>query len=171
MTTVTATLPAPIDSLITEYLEYLDGRRSVNTIDHYAEILARMDRELPAGLPSAHADEIKHWIDDGDRQKITRKHYRSIANGFFVWATDAMDQRLDFNPVGAVESIRVRRRHPRPVTTEEVFQILAPAAAPYRLWYLIAAVAGLPCNELAGLERKHITRDDIWVCGKGDVER
>lgn len=169
MHTVAATEPVPAESFIGEYIDSLNGRRSENTIDHYREILNRMDRELPAGLAWSHSEEIRTWIDAGNRSKITRRHYRSIANGFFVWAL--LEDVLDFNPVGQVPGIKTRRRHPRPVTTEEVFAILAQAATPYRLWYLIAAYAGLRCIELAGLERKHITKDDMWICGKGDVER
>lgn len=173
MHTVAAIQPAhsaQTDSLIPEYLQHLkDLDRSTNTIDHYAEILNRMDRQLPAGLASANADELRDWIDDDSRQKITRKHYRAIANGFYAWALQ--NEILDFNPVGQVPNLKVRRRHPRPVTTEEVFAILARAAQPYRLWYLIAAYAGLRCTELAGLERQHITQRDMWVRGKGDVER
>ena len=160
------------DPLLEEYLTHLDDlERSVNTVDHYAEILDRMNRELPDGLVSSCADEVRDWINTGDRKKITRHHYRSIANGFFAWATDPSDPRIDFNPIAAVARIKVRRRPPRPVTTDQVFQILARGAGPYRLWFLIAAYAGLRCTELAGLERKHITRDEMWICGKGAVER
>jgi integrase/recombinase XerC len=173
MHTVAAAQPAhtaQTDSLITEYLQHLkDLDRSTNTIDHYADVLARMDRQLPAGLASANADEFRDWNDAGGRQKVTRRHYRAIANGFFTWAV--REEILDFNPVFQVPNVKVRRRHPRPVTTEEVFAILARAAAPYRLWYLIAAYAGLRCTELAGLQRQHITQRDMWICGKGDVER
>lgn len=158
--------------LIVEYLTHLeDLGRSENTIDHYAELLIRMDKQLDDGLPYSHSDELRDWINSGGRQNITRAHYRAIINGFFAWAIDPRDPKIDFNPVGLLAQPKVRRRQPRPVTTEQVFGILSRAEQPYRLWFLIAAYAGLRCTELAGLERSHITRDDMWVRGKGDVER
>lgn len=158
--------------LIAEYLIHLENLdRGENTREHYEDVLTRMDRQLPAGLTSACTEELQAWINEGGRKPVTRQHYRAIAHGFFEWATDPRDQRLDFNPVALVPQVRVHRRRPRPITNDELKSIIGRAAAPFRLWYLIGAYAGLRCIELATLERSHITEREIWICGKGEEER
>jgi integrase/recombinase XerC len=65
----------------------------------------------------------------------------------------------------------VRRRRPRPCTTDELADILTRASDPFRLWFALAAYAGLRCCEISGLDREHVTRTSVWVHGKGGHER
>lgn len=178
MHTVVTPVPAPSPGTvptaneITEYLRHLqDLNRAESTRDHYAEILQRMDAEMPAGLLYANSDELRDWIIVPGRSARTRNHYRAIAAGFYAWATHPAWQIIDFNPALIVPKAKVPRRRPRPVTNERLNAILQRAAEPYRRWFLLAAYAGLRCCELAGLDRADVTEEEIWIRGKGDKDR
>jgi integrase/recombinase XerC len=157
---------------ISEYLRHLeDLNRGQNTRDHYAEILRRMDRDMPEGLLYAHSDELRDWIFQPGRSARTRNHYRAIAAGFYGWATDPAGQIIDFNPAIIVPKAKESRRRPRPVSNDRLNLILESAAEPFRRWFLLAACAGLRCIELSGLNRADVTEDELWVRGKGDKDR
>jgi integrase/recombinase XerC len=179
MDTVTApahgrpAIPVPTsEDEIGNYIRHLeDINRAESTRDHYAEILRRMDRQMPGGLLYAHADELHDWIYQPGRGPNTRNHYREIALGFFKWATAPATQIVDFNPAALLPKVAVPHWRPRPVSNRCLSSILAAAAEPYRRWYLLAAYAGLRCVELAGLDRADVTEDELWVRGKGGKDR
>lgn len=160
--------------LIDEYAEHLreDLDRADSTIDLYVGVLRRMNRELPAGLESAHADEIRDWINDGGRRgAAARALYRTITGGFFAWACNPAAQILDFNPTQLIPRVRVPATAPRLARDEQLADILRRAEQPYALWILVAAFGGLRCTELAALDREHITAEYILVHGKGRKQR
>jgi integrase/recombinase XerC len=158
---------------ISEYQEHLANLdRSERTIKDYIGILRRMDRELAYGLTGACTDELMAWIISPKRGPATRSLYTTIVLGFCNWATDPIDPRLDFNAAIGLPQVRKPKRKPKPIRTEQLADILARAAEPYRTWFTIAAYAGLRCCEIAGLDRAHITEQHIWVYqGKGRKER
>lgn len=163
--------------LIDQYRAHLiDLDRSQRTITDYEAILRRMDRELPHGLTGANSDELKAWIWSDGRGPATRLMYRTIVGGFFAWAVappdNPNDPWLDYDPARALPRPRKPRRKPKPVTSEQLGAILAQAGDPHRLWFLLAAYAGLRCVEISRMDRAHITADQVWVrAGKGDRER
>jgi integrase/recombinase XerC len=159
--------------LITEYRDHLIRLdRSERTVSDYINILQRMDNELPAGLASACTDELHDWIFIPGRSASTRNLYRATVAGFCAWATDPTDPRLDYNAAAALPRVKPKRT-PRPILkTEQLGDILARAAEPWRTWFTVAAYAGLRSCEIAGLNREHVTDRHVWVRrGKGGKER
>lgn len=158
--------------LIDSYLSQLRSEgRAVTTITTYADILHRLDRELPAGLACAHADELRDWIYTDQRRPATRALYRAACVGFFAWATEPSDPRLDFDPTRWLPRVRLPRRSSRTLPDDQLGDILARANGPFRRWCLLAAGAGLRCCEIALLDREHVSSESIWVQGKGGKER
>lgn len=157
--------------LIDQWLQDLVERdRESSTVETYEGIIRRAHRELPEGLPTATADEIRAWIWVPGRAPSSRKVYRAAFGSFFEWATNPADPRLDFNPMPLIPKVTVKPGRPRPITTDVLADILARARAPYLTWYLLAAGAGLRCIEISRLDREHITKEQIWVTGKGSKE-
>ncbi len=163
---------------ITDYLEHLaadpDRPHTEATLDHYTEILGRMDGQLPAGLPFSTAEELGAWIEapkpNGRRRAAqTRAHYRDIALGFLGWAASA--DLVDFNAAAFITKIANRRRPTEAPGTDTLRVILGAAVNPYRRWFLMCAYGGLRCVDLADLERSHITAARMWIVGKGGRER
>ncbi len=157
--------------LIEAWLQDLTERDKANsTLDTYSDIVCRAHAELPQGVPFATADELRAWVWVPGRAAASRKLYRAALSSFFTWACHPGDPHLDFNPMPLIPSVKVRRGRPRSITTDTLADILRRAAMPYRLWYLLAAGAGLRCVEIERLDREHITAEHIWVVGKGDRE-
>jgi integrase/recombinase XerC len=162
----------PSQSFIDRYLAHLRTiGRSASTIGDYGDVLRRIDREVPAGLASAHSDELSDWIFVDGRRPATRAVYRAACVGFFAWATDPASPVLDFDPTRWLPKVKVPARAARPIPTAVLADILARANPPFRTWYLLASGGGLRCCEIAALDREHVTDTEIWVQGKGGRER
>lgn len=163
--------PVRKTELIEAWIQDLIERdKAQSTIDTYTDVVCRAHAELPYGIKFATADELRAWIWVPGRSANSRKLYRAAISSFFAWACHPADPRLDFNPMPLLPSVKVRRGRPRPITPEILADILARARMPYRLWYALAAGAGLRCVEISRLDREHITKEQIWVTGKGGKE-
>ncbi len=171
---------------IAEYLAHLEARRregrcAASTVEHYADIISRADRQLGAGLPYSTGAEIEEWINtEGGgtagprgRQKGTREHYRIILNGFFKWAiSPRREDPLDINPIEYIDPYGPARPRKRRAPGDEVVRdILARSKAPLRRWFLLSSYLGMRCCELAAADREWIGRDETLIVGKGGVER
>lgn len=162
--------------LAAEAAEGIDTALSPRTITDYVGILRRADRDLPNGLASANTPELRAWIFTPTRGPSTRLTYRSAIAGFFDWACSPPDDPdnpwLDYDPTARLPRVRRRRRRQHAPSTATVTDILRRAGQPYRLWFALAAYAGLRCVEISRMDRQHATADQLWVpSGKGDKER
>jgi integrase len=163
--------------LIAEYRSHLTNlARAPRTITDYTDILRRADRQLPHGLAGATIDELRGWIFTDKRGAASRLLYRTVIAGFFTWACCPPDDPdapwLDYDPARHLPHVRRPRRKPKPVSTEQLTDVLARAPEPHRAWFLLAAYAGLRCVEISRANREHITEAHVWVpSGKGDRER
>lgn len=158
--------------LIAGFLRHLTALgRAETTIDTYADELCRLDRQLPEGLVYACADELLDGIHTGRRGPAHIAKITAAVVGFYQWATYPADPRLDYNPAQHLPRARVRPRRPRPVTNDELADILRRAREPMRTWYLLAAGNGLRCVEISRLDKADVTEDATWIRGKGGKER
>ncbi|MEV4271912.1 tyrosine-type recombinase/integrase [Micromonospora aurantiaca (nom. illeg.)] len=158
--------------LLDAYLTHLRIlRRADSTIDTYRDLLTRLDRDLPEGLLYACTDDLRDAIWTDGRKPATIALYRAAAVGLYAWAADERDPWLDYDPARHLPRAQLPHRRPRPVTHDQLRDILARARAPYRLWYLLAAGQGLRCVEISRLDRDDITDTATWLRGKGDRER
>lgn len=158
------------------HLRRLD--RSPKTIAFYTRVLRQADRELPMGLCSATTEELEDWLftpspnrrGGPQRGKTTRSHYSRILRGFGKWATDPKRPRLDFDATADLPDIKPAKSKSKP-TREDALTLLLAQGGPVRLWFLLAAYAGLRCIEISRLDRSDVTEERIWLHGKGDKER
>lgn len=163
---------SPRGDMIAEYLRHLaDLGRADSSIATYGDLLRRMDRQLPYGLVSACQEELHAWIFRDSHGKAHRKLCRVVANGFYEWACDPAEPRLDFNPAAALPHVSVPQGRPNPITEQQKIEMLARAARPHRDWFLISCFTGARCTELSNLDREHITERQVLLHGKGDKAR
>lgn len=159
------------DPLISKYLDWLaENRKSPRTIRLRRQVLTRLDNDLPHGLVSANAEEIRTWIFRPNWGRATLCAYYAAPATFFAWACGPLSpDPLDFNPMTAIKRPEAPQGLPRPVSEDQLAALLSRADEPYRLWALLASYEGLRCIEVAGLQREHVTADDLLVAhGKGD---
>lgn len=169
----------PSDHYIRAYIACLtDLERSEATIETYRSALRLLDHELrPHGLVRSNADEIKAVIWKR-REPRTRRAYCTATRGLFHFACDPTrelrpgdPEPLDFDPTSWLPSVKRPRNESREIDTEALREVLARATEPYRTWILLAAGCGLRCIEISNLDRQHITKDDVWIQGKGGYIR
>lgn len=166
--------------LIADYERHLRRLdRSSNTIKFYLRVLRQADQDLPCGLASATTEELEDWLftpsprrrGGPQRGKTTRSHYARILKGFGKWAADPKRPRLDFDATAELPDIKPAKAKPKPAREDVVAQLIDGAPAHIRLWFLLAAYAGLRCCEISRLNRSDVTEERIWLHGKGDKER
>lgn len=168
--------------LIETYLDHLrDLNRAATTITSRRQMLYRHHRDLvtaqrTAGIPQdlqgleyANEDELRVTIYRRDWDAQTQAANLSGLRSFFGWACHRHE--LDFNPTAGLARPRVHAGLPRPATDEQLADVLARAADPYRLWALLAAGEGMRCCEISAADRQHVTKDRFLVYGKGGKQR
>lgn len=169
---ITAARAPHSHEMIAAFIRHLRNlSRADTTVTTYVDLLSRLDRDLPEGLAYACAEELREQIYVDDRKPATIALYRAAVVAFYSWATDENDPWLDFDPSRQLPRARVRPRSPRPISHDQLGDILARAQDPFRLWYLLAAGCGLRCCEISCLDRADVTEDTVYVLGKGGKER
>lgn len=148
--------------LIQGYISWLRKESSsTKTIKDRLRILTTMDKDLPYGLDMANTDELEAWLWREGWSEGTRETYYYAFTGFFRWAVKK--EILDFDPSHEITPPRVPQRLPRPISDEELTQLLARAAAPYQLWVKLAAYGGLRCLDISRLDRERINERTITI--------
>jgi len=157
--------------LIDGYLAYLRSKSaSDNTINDRRRTLQVLDRELPYCLEESTPEELVAWLWRDGLSIGSRETYYGCMVGFYRWAYKV--GYFDFDPTEDIPRPKVPQRLPRPVTDEQLRDLLSRAADPYRLWCLLAAYAGLRCVEISRLHREHVTEQTITIeRGKGGKPR
>lgn len=157
--------------LIEGYLAYLRSiSASDDTIKARRRTLTVLDRELPYGLEEVAPEDLIAWLWRDGLSAGSRDTYYGCMAGFYRWAVSV--DHFDFDPTAEIPRPKVPRRLPRPVSDEQLVEVITRAGEPYRLWALLAAYAGLRCVEISRLHREDITERTITVRrGKGDKPR
>jgi integrase len=165
--------------IIDDHLRWLslEGKSS-QTIAERRRLLIGLHRHLGTPLLAATEDDILGWREAMTWAcDATILAYTSHIASFYTWAIDRglIDGR---SPAARIPRPRIGRRHPRPISTDDLFRALDSAPQPIRLWLVLAAWAGLRCKEIALLRRDCIqeTAEEptVFIAGnatKGRHER
>lgn len=159
--------------LIDEYIKHLErSSESEQTPRDRRGILERLNRELEYGVGQVSRDELAAWLYRPGWSQNTRATYYRCIKSFYDWASNPDDPWITDNPARRLESVPTAPPVPRACTDEQLRDLLARARKPYRTWALLAAYAGLRCCEISGLDRGHITEQQLIVVrGKGGRAR
>jgi len=143
------------------------------TIQDRGELLRRIDGALPWGLCEATTEELADWLAGPDTpwSNQTKATYYTHVTGFYRWAcSPTVADGLDYDPSAGLSRPRVPRGVPKPVGDDQL-RVILEIGEPFRLWALLAALAGLRAAEIAGLSREDVSEDSITVHGKGGKDR
>lgn len=147
-------------------------RRSANfspiTLRDREELLRRVDTDLPLGLTEATTEELQEWLARPGWSAQTRATYFTHLIGFY---RDVAEQ-LGWDPSAGLIRPKVPRGLPKPATDDEIRYTLIHLPAPWDLYVMLAAYAGLRSSEVAGLDRRNVTEALVTVHqGKGGKSR
>lgn len=123
-----------------------------------SRVLAETDCS-PAGLAAWLADYESPW---------TRSAYYATLRSFFGWAAAA--GHLEADPTRALRRPRPPKSVPRPLTAEQLRQLIETASGRTRGYILLGFYAGLRAHEVAKMRGEDIYEDVIYVRGKGGQE-
>ncbi|HET6917185.1 MAG TPA: site-specific integrase [Acidimicrobiales bacterium] len=157
------------DSLVADYERWLRSwGASPKTIK--ARVNLARGRLRAWTLTGVTTDNITVWLGREGLSHWTRATYHANLKDFCSWlvATD----RLDANPMDdpTIKKPKRPRSRPRPLTEAEVVRVLETARGRTRDWLILALCAGLRAHEIAKLRGEHVSREGIYVSGKGGAE-
>lgn len=126
------------------------------------------------GLLTAEPADIHAWLEAVPRVARTRYAYVSCLHAFYCWANT--EGHTEANPAAKVRRPRLTPNLPRPIAVADLQFAVGQAPPRERAWLLLAALAGLRCGEIAGLDREHVWDHEdpptLFVAdGKGGRQR
>ena len=126
------------------------------SIERRRAILCNLDRFVGArSFFDLSPDDLNDWLDAVDRAPRTRYSYLSTMACFYEWAIGV--GLTDINPAAKIDRPRISRSLPRPIGRDDLAHAILNASPMLLAWLLLAALAGLRCQEIAGLRR-----EDVW---------
>jgi integrase/recombinase XerC len=159
------------EDMIAAYVEHLrtTGDSPEQTMRDRASILRRLDQLLLYGLDRVSTEELKSWLHNPRWGQNTRATYWRCIRSFYSWAVAPPDDEpwIDANPTATMTPVRTADSVARACTDEQLADILARAAEPYRTWAILAAYQALRCCEISRLDRQDVTERQLVVHGKG----
>ena len=114
---------------------------------------------------TATTDDLTTWIAGGGWTGWTLSTYHASLRSLFGWLHDS-GQRDD-DPTAAMRRPRQPRSHPRPLAPEQVSELLANAPPRTHAYLTLALYAGLRAHEIAKIDGRDVTREWLYVEGKG----
>ena len=163
---------------LSDYLRSLRARRlsprtiytAKSTLNNLA-IATGGARDL---LDLAHADLYEWQATRADQVSArTLRTQLSYVKRFYAWACD--EQLLDTNPTDRLQTPKVPRLLPHPITEEDLARAIDEADDRMRAILCLAAFAGLRAAEIANLDWRDVfvagQEPTVRVVGKGSRER
>lgn len=142
--------------------------RSPRTVSDRQHVLTAADRQLPYGIDQAATTELEEWLGRPEWGAWTRCTYYRHLVGFYRWATNPYQPRLDFDPSAALTRPRHPDADPNPVTDDEVRLAMERSDDWWQLVVALAAYGGLRASEIANLRRQDVGAEAITIAGKGN---
>ncbi|HWB37769.1 MAG TPA: tyrosine-type recombinase/integrase [Rugosimonospora sp.] len=155
--------------LIGAYLAHLIASGAADkTLRLRAQLLRRLNAELPGGLLAATTHELVSWLGHPGWARWTLCTYYETVVAFYNWACAGRRPFLPENPTEGLRRPRPPKHEPRPATEQQLAQALRLLSQPWRRAIMLAAFCGLRCGEIARLRREDITADTLHVERKGE---
>jgi integrase/recombinase XerD len=128
---------------------------------HVAEF-ARHHQTFPAVTPM----DVTAWLGREGYKPASRATYFGTLRSYFTYAMEF--ELLTVDPMGRMRRPRVPKGKPRPLTPEQVEEVLAAATNQnMHAWLILGLFAGLRAHEIAKLKGEDVDQVSIHVLGKG----
>jgi site-specific recombinase XerD len=139
---------------IARYVKSMERQGLAHTTIVQREIMLRtFERELGFHVTQ---EEVESWLDRRDMSLKTRSLWVSHLKCFYRYCSGEGFQVRD--PTIRIKAPKTPRRLPRPMPSSDLQKALEAARPVMRAWLLCGALAGLRCQEIAGLRA-----DDVML--------
>jgi len=135
-----------------------------NTITDRLHVLGDFTRTHPS-FPHVTPSEVTNWLGRPGYAAWTRATYYGHLRSYFRYATQIGIVQVD--PMAGMRRPRPGKSIPRPLTPAQVATVLAAARPNLRAWLTLGLYAGLRAHEIAKIRGEDVTRDQLYVFGKG----
>lgn len=136
-----------------------------STVHYRLAHLRDFSRHHP-GFPDVTPTQITNWLGRGGYASWSRTTFYGHLHSYFAYATQV--GIVDLDPMAAMHRPRAPKGIPRPLTAEQVDQVMAAAPnANVRAWLTLGLYAGLRAHEVAKLRGQDVEVNQLFVCGKG----
>ncbi len=180
-----------MDTSVGEFLEFLSVEKSAsgNTVAAYRNDLSQLEAFVTAGNgASVHWTGISHEVLMDYVLNLKSRRYaestvaRKVAAAKSFFAFLEAEGRLGTNPTEAIASPKVAKQLPKPLTAEEIDELLeqparrsTPEAMRDKAMLELMYATGLRVTELVSLDLENLRLDTakpfIRLIGKGNRER
>lgn len=170
------------EEIVAAYVSDMQFRALLpNTINVRKRYLAKFSREV--GFANATEQNVVAWLGGRDISAKTRNMWLSTLNSLYTFCYKGNnglpvfpknDDGTFFNPISGISKPRMHPRQPRPIPTDDLKLALVNADPEMTCWLLLASLAGLRCQEIAGMAAEDIYPETMRLqirFGKGDKER
>lgn len=156
---------APMDNY-TGFASWLRAANcSDNTVEDRLGVLANFARDVPA-FPHVTSAEVTNWLGRPGYAQWTRSTYYGHLRSYFLWAAETGIVQAD--PMARMRRPKPGPSVPRPLTPAQVRLVLDSATKwNMRAWLRLGLYAGLRAHEIAKICGQDVTKDQLWVVGKG----
>jgi site-specific recombinase XerD len=141
----------------TQYMHAVNARPT--TITMRRKVLTRFEREV-VSLCRAERHDIDGWLAQFTNPQ-TRSSYLGCLRALYRWAVRV--DLTDLDPTHGIDSPRIPRRLPRPISEPDLARALLAADERMAAWITLAAYAGLRCSEIAPMRGEHIHQAYIEI--------
>lgn len=146
--------------IIEDYAEHLIARGMAQATIKARRDLAR--RALHAWGEQPSPTQIVAFLDD--YSGWTRRTYHGHLSDWCAFLAERTGSR---NAAAIVRKEPLPRPRPHPLTADELVRLRAVADRRADAWVLLGALAGLRVHEMAKVRAEDVTREAIYVVGKG----
>jgi integrase/recombinase XerC len=145
---------APMDAVI-RHLHHLQLLgHAATTVYARKRALTRLAIALPVPLLDATAEHFAAWRETLRMSPDGIAHEVGHARQFYRWA--AAEGLLAASPAEGLPVPKVGRRLPRPISEDDLIDVLQRAAPRVRPWLVLAGWAGFRACEIALLDRRNV---------------
>lgn len=142
---------------------------SQRTIAFRIETLGLFARRAGCDPATSTWQHCSGFLADDNLSRATKVNYYSTLNAWFTYL-QRTDQRAD-NPMLKLGKPKQPKHAPRPVTTEQLRQVLASGMyRKTRMMIMLAAFQGLRVSEIARMRGQNISGDTLRVIGKSGTD-
>lgn len=139
------------------------------TVQSRIAVLTAFLRDLhPHDVTTLTEHDLGTWLAQDRFSAWTRATYYGHLRSFFGWARKT-GLRPD-DPTAELRKPKPPKNRPRPLTGEQTDRALDESSGWLRIWLLLGFYAGLRAHEIAKIRGEDVTRDAIFVLGKGGSE-